>query len=68
LRHDVFAVADAINARGWYVDKQAPPKSIHLTVNAVHELVVDEFLGDLQEILETVEGQSGTEGSYGTVD
>ena len=68
LRHDVFAVADALNALGWYVDKQSPPKSIHLTVNAVHEKVVDEFLDDLSGVLDTVGTAQGSAGSYGTVD
>ena len=68
LRHDVFAVADALNARGWYVDKQSPPKSIHLTVNAVHETVVDGFLSDLDSVLDTPEDGPGLSGSYATVD
>mgnify|MGYP006270021021 CR=1 FL=1 len=68
LRHDVFAVADALNALGWYVDKQSPPKSIHLTLNAVHEKVVDEFLDDLSGVLDTVGTAQGSAGSYGTVD
>lgn len=67
-RHDVFAVADALNARGWYVDRQSPPKSIHLTVNAVHELVVDEFIADLGAIIDSLDGRSGSGGSYATVD
>lgn len=68
LRHDVFAVADGLNARGWYVDRQAPPKSVHLTVNAVHELVVDEFLSDLDTVVSETTGQAGGAGSYATVD
>ena len=68
LRHDVFAVADEINSRGWYVDKQSPPKSIHLTVNAVHEFVVDDFLADLSEAIDMTTGSTGQAGSYGTVD
>lgn len=68
LRHDVFAVADAINARGWYVDKQSPPKSIHLTVNAVHTGVVDEFLADLSGVLDRATDRTGTVGSYGTIE
>ena len=68
LRHDVFALADGLNARGWYVDKQAPPKSIHLTVNAVHETVVDGFLADLDEVLEALDGSSGSGGAYASVD
>jgi len=68
LRHDVFAVADGLNARGWYVDRQAPPKSVHLTVNAVHELVADEFLSDLDTVVSGTTGLEGGSGSYATVD
>ena len=68
LRHDVFALADSLNARGWYVDKQSPPKSIHLTVNAVHEIVVDEFLSDLDEAVALLDGTTGTTGSYASVE
>ena len=68
LRHDVFAVADALIARGWYVDKQSPPKSIHLTVNAVHEHVVDEFLRDLDDVTAGALEREGGSGSYGTIE
>ena len=68
LRHDVFALADALNARGWYVDRQSPPKSIHLTVNAVHETVVGSFLDDLDSAVAGLDGAQGTSGSYATVD
>ncbi|MFM7897470.1 MAG: aspartate aminotransferase family protein, partial [Actinomycetota bacterium] len=43
---DVFAVADLLRTRGWYVDRQGPPPSIHLTVNAVHATTVDAFIAD----------------------
>lgn len=44
---DVFALGDALATRGWYVDRQAPPASLHLTVNAVHADTVDAFIADL---------------------
>ena len=56
---DAWAVADAMNALGWYVDRQAPPKSVHLTVNAIHESVVESFLDDLAEVLATIRGGEG---------
>jgi glutamate/tyrosine decarboxylase-like PLP-dependent enzyme len=68
LRHDVFAVADGLNARGWYVDRQAPPKSVHLTVNAVHATVLDEFLADLDDVVAGTLGNTGSTGSYASVD
>jgi glutamate/tyrosine decarboxylase-like PLP-dependent enzyme len=65
---DVFALADDLSTRGWYVDRQAPPPSLHLTVNAVHVDTVDSFLADLRESLSNLGGRSGTAGSYGTME
>lgn len=67
-RHDVFAVADALARRGWYVDRQGPPPSIHLTVNAVHETLVGAFLVDLDASIAESEGSSGGSGAYATSD
>lgn len=67
-RHDVFALADALIARGWYMDRQGPPASIHLTVNAVHASRVDEFLVDLDECIAGLNGQSGEMGSYASTE
>ena len=44
---DVFAVGDAMHTRGWYLDRQQPPDSLHMTVSAGNAPVVDDFLGDL---------------------
>ena len=44
---DLFALADRLEARGWSVDRQHRPTSIHLTVTANHATVVDEYLEDL---------------------
>ena len=67
---DVYAVADLLAQRGWYVDKQSPPASLHCTVNAVHGAVIDEFLIDLRwAVDEVVTNESrGERGSYGTIE
>jgi glutamate/tyrosine decarboxylase-like PLP-dependent enzyme len=67
---DVNAVADLLWQRGWYVDRQGPPSSLHLTVNAVHEPLVEEFLGDLRECVDDAQRRQaeGTAGAYGTVE
>ena len=44
---DIFAVADAMEARGWRMDRQADPDCLHLIVNPVHANVVEPFLSDL---------------------
>jgi sphinganine-1-phosphate aldolase len=67
-QHDVFALADALIARGWYMDKQTPPDSIHLTVNAVHAPLVNEFLQDLDDALAGLGNATGSVGSYATTE
>jgi glutamate/tyrosine decarboxylase-like PLP-dependent enzyme len=67
---DVYAVADALWRRGWYVDRQGPPPSLHLTVNAVHADKVESFLADLGASIDevTAAAASGDQGAYGTID
>ena len=43
----MFALGDALQRRGWYLDRQKPPDSLHATVSAGNAPVVDEFLADL---------------------
>ena len=68
IRHDVFALADMLIAKGWYLDKQTPPASIHLTVNASHAPNVVQFLADLDEAVLQLEGKSGSAGAYATTE
>jgi sphinganine-1-phosphate aldolase len=44
---DMFALADLIEERGWRIDRQTDPDSIHHIVNPRHEEVVDEYLDTL---------------------
>ena len=53
---DVFAVGDAMLRRGWHLDRQGPPDSLHLTVSAGNAPVVDQFLTDLRAALDEVVG------------
>jgi len=68
-RLDVFAVADALWRRGWYLDRQGPPASLHCTVNAIHDGRIDALLADLRASLDEVvqTGDHGERGAYGTV-
>ena len=67
---DVFAVADELAKTGWYVDRQAPPDSLHCTVNAVHHQVIEEFIVDLCHAVTKVRdaGSTGSVGAYGTIE
>jgi sphinganine-1-phosphate aldolase len=67
---DPFAIADRLEARGWAVDRQHKPASVHLTVTANHLPIVDRYLGDLAEAVAEVRkdpslAKSGTAPMYG---
>jgi glutamate/tyrosine decarboxylase-like PLP-dependent enzyme len=67
---NVFALADALWRKGWYVDRQSPPDSLHCMVNAVHASHLDEFEIDLRASVTEVAtaGTTGDQGSYGTIE
>jgi sphinganine-1-phosphate aldolase len=66
---DAFAVGAALRRRGWYVDAQGPPPSLHCTVNAVHAPMIDAFLAAVREAAQEARGAApGGAGSYGTVE
>ena len=46
-RLDIFAVGDALGTRGWYLDRQNEPDSLHATVSNGNAPVADQFLADL---------------------
>ncbi|MFN3742612.1 MAG: pyridoxal phosphate-dependent decarboxylase family protein [Anaerolineales bacterium] len=51
---DVYELADELTLRGWLLDRQQFPPSLHMTVNYVHTGVRAEFLRDLAECLAIV--------------
>ncbi len=55
---DVFALGDALSRRGWYLDRQGPPDSLHSTVSNSNTGVVDEYLDALQQSVDEVRGSS----------
>lgn len=67
---NVFAVADELRTRGWYVDRQSPPDSLHCTINAIHHDKIDAFIVDLDASIDAVLGArlSGDVGSYGNLE
>lgn len=67
---DAFALADRLEARGWSVDRQHRPSSIHVTVTANHAPVIDRYLADVRECLAEVRAnpalaKSGSAPMYG---
>ena len=53
---DVFALGDALAKRGWYLDRQGPPDSLHSTVSNSNTGVVDEYLSALRDSVAEVRG------------
>jgi hypothetical protein len=45
---DVFAVGDAMDERGWHLDRQRNPDALHLMLSPEHDRVADAFLADLR--------------------
>ena len=46
---DIYEMADELGERGWHLDRQHFPQSLHMTVNYAHISVADDFLHDLAE-------------------
>jgi sphinganine-1-phosphate aldolase len=67
---DVFALGDALRARGWYLDRQGPPDSLHSTVSNSNTGVIDQYLDDLAASVAEVSGTTTLDRSttYATLD
>lgn len=67
---DVFALGDALAARGWLLDRQGPPDSLHATVSNSNTEVIDEYLAALRACVDEVRGRAAVDRSttYSTVE
>lgn len=59
---DIYAVADRLEAKGWFRGRMRQPKGIQQGVNPAHLPVVDEYLAAVREAIAFVKGKaiSGT--------
>jgi glutamate/tyrosine decarboxylase-like PLP-dependent enzyme len=46
---DLYVLAEKLEAKGWCLDKQQAPASLHLTVSPAHDQIVDDLAADLRE-------------------
>ena len=53
---DMFALGDALLAKGWYHDRQKPPDNLHSTVSNTNTGVVQDYLDDLATCVADVTG------------
>lgn len=67
---DVFALADALDRRGWHLDRQGPPDSLHATVSNSNVDVIDDFLAALRASADEVRGSTADDRStnYATLE
>ena len=57
---DVGAVAEWLEQRGWWMDRQAHPPAIHLVVTPNHVRAVGAFVRDLRAAAAATAGQWST--------
>ena len=55
--YDIYTIGDGLSERGWFIDRQQKPPSLHLTVSRGHARVVEEFLADLEALIAQVRRQ-----------
>ncbi|MDG2028343.1 MAG: aminotransferase class V-fold PLP-dependent enzyme [Acidimicrobiales bacterium] len=53
---DLFALADALESRGWFHDRQGPPDSLHSTVSNSNTGVMDDYVAALEASAADVRG------------
>jgi glutamate/tyrosine decarboxylase-like PLP-dependent enzyme len=63
--HDLAAVNDVMEDRGWHLDRQQG--GLHLMLSPYHVHVVDEFLADLSEAVAGHGPSRGAEARYGGI-
>jgi hypothetical protein len=68
----LYAIADQMAAKGWHIDRQQKPASIHLMINPGHAEIVDTYLADLREAVDYVRAHpeaaaSGSAPAYGLI-
>jgi len=51
---DIFAVANELSERGWYMSKLAEPAGIHQIINLAHEAVVDRYFDDVESAIQKI--------------
>ena len=49
--YDIFNIADNLEEKGWHLDRQQFPDSLHLTISWGNVKVIDSFITDLYEVM-----------------
>ena len=62
--HDLYAVADVMDDRGWSLNRNTEPRGLHLMLSPAHAAVADELLADLRFAVEHHGESRGVEARY----
>ncbi len=67
---DMFALADRLQADGWFHDRQTPPDSLHSTVSNSNSGMIDAYLEALERCVAQARGERANDRStdYSTLD
>ena len=72
---DVFALSEAMDAKGWHLDRLQRPSGLHMMITPAHAPLVEQILADLREATAairasgaTAEGAAAMYGALGTMD
>ncbi len=68
----IYAVVDQMEAKGWHIDRQHMPESMHMTLSPVHAEYMKEFVTDLRMAVDHVKAHpelntTGQAAMYGMV-
>jgi sphinganine-1-phosphate aldolase len=61
---DIDAVADVMDDRGWHLNRNSEPRSLHLMLSPAHTAVADELLADLRHAVRHHGESRGVEARY----
>jgi len=62
--HDIMAIGDVMDDRGWHLDRQHGPDALHLMVSPEHDQVADAFLADLRDAVASHGASRGKDARY----
>jgi sphinganine-1-phosphate aldolase len=60
---DVYALGDAMQERGWHLDRQQRPPSLHMMITPAHEHLVPEIVADMRACVASVKRGAAPEGT-----
>jgi glutamate/tyrosine decarboxylase-like PLP-dependent enzyme len=61
---DIMAIGDAMDDRGWHLDRQVQPDALHMMISPIHAGVADRLLADLREAVEKHGPSRGKQARY----